>query len=252
MLKIKFILVIGFVLSLLGRATSQESFMGENGYVEGEKFLYVIFYGPITGGQALVTLEKETMDGKEIYHAKAFAKTTGVADALYKVRDIYESFFEIETGLPIKSVRNIKEGDYKKLEEHTFNRTNNTVVNNKNEVHEVPPGILDMVTALYKVRRIDRNKIKVGDVVKIVTFFDNEVFPFDITYKGKETITTKMGTYKCLKFVPKVGTGRIFENEDDMTIWISDDPNLLPVRVKFDLKVGSIKCDVIEYEGLKY
>ena len=252
MFKTRIITAAVLILSIAGRINGQESFMGENGYVHGEKFLYVIFYGPITGGQALVTLEKEDLDGKEVYHAKAFAKTTGVADALYKVRDIYESFFDISSGLPYKSVRNIKEGDYKKYEEHIFNRSNNTVVNNKNEVHEVPVGILDMVTALYKVRRIDRSKIKVGDVVKIVTFFDNEIFPFDITFKGRETITTRMGTYKCLKFVPKVGTGRIFENEDDMTIWVSDDPNLLPVRVKFDLKVGSIKCDVIEYQGLKY
>lgn len=239
-----------FITSLASRG--QESFMGDNAYVDGEKFLYTIYYGPITGGEALVSLDYDSLDGKKVFHAKAFAKTTGVADALYKVRDIYESYFDIETGLPYKSVRNIKEGNYKKYNELIFKREQNIVVSLNSGEHSVPHDILDMVTALYKVRRIDRKKIKEGDVVKINTYFDDELFPFDITFRGKETIRTRMGTYKCLKFVPKVGTGRIFESEDDMTIWVSDDPNLLPVRVKFDLKVGSIKCDVIEYSGLKF
>lgn len=249
-MKKHYVLLVIFGICFISRG--QSSFMGENGYVDGEKFLYVIYYGPITGGEALVTLDLDTLNGKEVFHAKAFAKTTGMADALYKVRDIYESYFDIKTGLPYKSIRNIKEGNYKKYNELTFNHANNTLVSYQSGKHEVPPDILDMVTALYKIRRINRKKIKQGDVIKIVTFFDDEVFPFDIRFAGRETIRTRMGTFKCLKFVPKVGTGRIFENEDDMTIWVSDDPNLLPVRVKFDLKVGSIKCDVIEYSGLKY
>jgi hypothetical protein len=37
-----------------------------------------------------------------------------------------------------------------------------------------------------------------------------------------------------------------------MTIWISDDKNLLPVVVRFDMWVGSIKCELEKYTNLKY
>ena len=37
-----------------------------------------------------------------------------------------------------------------------------------------------------------------------------------------------------------------------MTIWFSDDANRVPIRGKLDLIVGSVKIDLIQYEGLKY
>jgi len=93
--------------------------------------------------------------------------------------------------------------------------------------------------------------MEIGHIIKINTFFDNELFPFDIRYRGTEKVRTKMGTYQCIKLVPFVEPGRIFEKEDDMTIYLSDDVNRVPIRVEFTLKVGSVKCDLIEYSGLR-
>jgi len=109
-----------------------------------------------------------------------------------------------------------------------------------------------MVSVFFYIRNIDYSGLEDGDIIKIVTFFDDEIFPFDMRYRGIETIKTRMGTYNCIRLVPFVEPGRIFNKEDDMTIWLSNDRNKVPVRVKFDLKVGSIKCDLIEFSGLKY
>jgi hypothetical protein len=73
-----------------------------------------------------------------------------------------------------------------------------------------------------------------------------------VVYKGKETISTDLGNIRCLKFVPIVEPGRIFKENDDMTFWLSDDENKLPVSVKFEMIVGSFKCDLIEYQNIKY
>ena len=69
--------------------------------------------------------------------------------------------------------------------------------------------------------------------------------------KGLETIKTKLGKINCFKFSPVVEVGRVFDTEDDLSIWISNDNNFIPVRVQFDLFIGSLKCDLIEYSGLK-
>ena len=70
-------------------------------------------------------------------------------------------------------------------------------------------------------------------------------------YRGREVIKTRKGKYKVIKLVPYVEPGRIFNDEDDMTIWLSDDRNRVPIRIRMDLKVGSIKADLIDYSGLK-
>ena len=169
------------------------------------------------------------------------------------MREHYESFFIPESIKPLKAIRDIREGNYTRYNEVYFNLEDSTLYSLLSDsVIKVPPHILDMVTALYFVRALDYKNLNPGDSLKIITFFDNEIFPFPLRYKGKELIKTRLGKFQCLRFDPVVGTGRIFESEDDMTIWISDDKNLIPMRVRFDLIVGSIKCDLSGYSGLKY
>ena len=67
----------------------------------------------------------------------------------------------------------------------------------------------------------------------------------------KETIKTKFGKIDCLRFVPVVQEGRVFKDEDDLFLWISDDPNHVPVRIKSELLVGSIKADLVSFKGLR-
>jgi hypothetical protein len=89
-------------------------------YTAGEKVNYTIQYGIITGGAARLELDSEIYNGKEVWHSKITAKTTGVADALFRVVDIYESFMDPQTELPVKSIRNIREGRYRRYNEVFF------------------------------------------------------------------------------------------------------------------------------------
>lgn len=222
-------------------------------FKSGESLTYSIRYGPIHGGEATVKLKLVRYEGNIVYNSKVLARTVGLADKLFKVREHYESFFDPKSIKPVKAIRNVREGNYRRYNEVYFNFEDSTLYSQiSDSVFKVPPEILDMVTALYFVRSVDYKDLSIGDSLKIITFFDNEIFPFPLRYKGKEFVKTRLGNFRCLRFDPVVGTGRIFESEDDMTIWISDDNNLIPLRVRFDLIVGSIKCDLIDYSGLKY
>ena len=109
----------------------------------------------------------------------------------------------------------------------------------------VPAGTLDMVSVLFYLRSLDLQNLLPGDVLHPVTFFNEALFPFDIRYKGKETVKTKFGKIKCFRFDPVVEPGRMFASEDDMIIWISDDQNRIPVKVRFDLLVGSLHMELV-------
>jgi hypothetical protein len=53
-------------------------------------------------------------------------------------------------------------------------------------------------------------------------------------------------------FRPLVQSGRVFKEEESLTVWISDDNNKLPIRIQASLAVGSIKADLDAYKGIKY
>jgi hypothetical protein len=244
----KSFLYIFFLLSVLDNSAQPR----ENRYIPGEKLKFVIFYGIINGGYVNTELLETQYEGKNVYFSKMIATTSGLADVLYKVRDEYQSYFDPATSLPFKAVRDISEGKYKRYDLAYFDHKNLKVVNSKNKEFIVPPDIRDMVSTFYYIRNADFDNMKPGDVIKINTFFDNEIFPFDMRYRGIVKIKTKKDEFQCYKIVPLVEPGRIFEKEDDMTIYLSADRNRVPVRVEFNLKVGSVKCDLIEYSGLKY
>jgi hypothetical protein len=46
--------------------------------------------------------------------------------------------------------------------------------------------------------------------------------------------------------------GNIFEGGEKMTVWVSDDPNHIPLRIESPIIVGSVKMDMMGYGGLKY
>ena len=94
--------------------------------------------------------------------------------------------------------------------------------------------------------------MKTGEFVAIDMFFDDITTKFRLKFMGREDIRTKFGIISAMIFRPLVQTGRVFKEEESLTIWISDDENRVPVRVKASLLVGSIKADLDSYKGLKH
>ncbi|HBS88396.1 MAG: hypothetical protein A2W91_14695 [Bacteroidetes bacterium GWF2_38_335] len=224
-----------------------------NSYKAGEYLKYKVYYGWVNGGTATLTLTEKTVSGKTIHYGRAYAKTIGTADQLFSVRDIYESYMDPETGLSLKSIRNVREGNYKKYNEVLYNHSNNTIKSLLSGTKEVPDNIRDLVGAFYYFRRYDLNSMKVGEKIKLETYFEDKVYPLELKFKGIESVKTKIGTFKCMKMVPIVETGGVFDDaEGDLTFYISADKNKIPIRVQVDFLVGSFKCDLIVYSGLKH
>ena len=113
--------------------------------------------------------------------------------------------------------------------------------------------VQDMVSAYYFLRsNYNKDLIKVGDVVSLNMFFDEENYKFKLKFLGKETINTTFGKIKTLKFRPYVMAGRVFKEEESLTLWVSDDDNKIPLRIKADLAVGSLRADLEAFKGLKH
>ena len=54
------------------------------------------------------------------------------------------------------------------------------------------------------------------------------------------------------KIKPLLIKGTIFEGGEKMTVWISDDPNHIALRVESPISVGSVIVDMINYKNLRH
>ncbi|HEY2348301.1 MAG TPA: DUF3108 domain-containing protein, partial [Puia sp.] len=190
----------------------------------------------------------EELGGKPVYHVTGAGKNYSFLDNFFKVRDKYESYIDTATLQPLKFIRNVSEGSYRKYENVSFNKTAHTAITNSG-VFKTPDCIQDVLSTMYYARNIDFDKMKPGDKIPFSMFLDNQVYDLYIRYVGKETIKTKYGKFRAIKIKPLLIKGTIFEGGEKMTVWISDDANHIPVRVESPISVGSVKVDMMDFKN---
>jgi hypothetical protein len=49
-----------------------------------------------------------------------------------------------------------------------------------------------------------------------------------------------------------VQSGRVFKEKESLTVWVTDDKNKMPILIKAELAVGSLKASLTEFKGLKH
>lgn len=229
----------------------------ENAYDTGEWFKFRIHYGVINAGYATLEVQDAVKNNKKVFHVIGKGYTTGMSRFFFKVEDIYESYIDKVTGNPYQFVRKIDEGGYRKNQEGFFNQGTDKIVvkdykKKTEKTFSVPNNTQDIMSAFYYLRNHPSvDKLKVGESLSIDMFFDEETTKFKLKFVGRENIETKFGVVPTMVFRPLVQSGRVFKEEESLTVWISDDDNKIPIRIKASLAVGSIKADLDAYKGLK-
>ncbi|SDE71197.1 DUF3108 domain-containing protein [Cellulophaga baltica] len=249
----KKILLLIFVIAI-GAVHAQEK---SEPFKSGEWLKFRIHYGIFNASSATLHLTNDYVDGKSVYKVRGEGKTTGAARVFYKVDDVYESYFDKEDGRPYKFVRKIDEGGYTKDIEINFDYNKkkaelNDKKNEKKENFTITNKVQDLISAFYYIRKnYDFNDLTEGEFIKLDMLYDDDgVYQFKLKYVGIDTLKTKYGKVACLKFRPYVQSGRVFKEEESLSLWVSNDDNKIPIRIKADIAVGSIKADLDGYNGL--
>jgi hypothetical protein len=249
----KKIVVLLLVITCLGFSSQKE-----RAFDVGEWFKFRIHYGLINAGYATVEVQEAIKNNTKVFHAIGKGYTTGMSRFFFRVDDNYESYFDKETGNPVQFVRKINEGGYTKNQEGFFSQSPNKVFlkdykNNSENTFLIPENTQDIMSTFYYLRNHPNvDKLKVGESIVVDMFFDNETTKFKLKYLGNEDLDTKFGIISTKIFRPLVQTGRVFKEQESLTVWISDDDNKIPIRIQANLIVGSIKADLDAFKGLKY
>jgi hypothetical protein len=262
-MKIKFFLIFFFIVKaelLLAQCEVKNT-----AFKAGEIVTYSAAYNWgfiwVDAGRVSFKVFEQEFNGQNAYYFKSTGTTLKKYDWIYKVRDVFEAWADTETLKPLKAIRNTSEGDYKVLDIYHFDHNQKKIYANTSNSKKKPQKdtlklgkcTFDLLTAIYYARNIRFENYKTNDKIPISFVIDNEIFNLKIKFLGKETITTKDNrTFRCLKFTPELVAGTIFDEKSDMTVWVTDDKNRLPVLVEAKVLVGYVKALLISTEGLRY
>lgn len=231
----------------------------------GEKVYYHAYYNWgfiwLDAGLVSFTVSDANWKGKKSLKLESIGTTRGGYDRLFTVRDTFEVFVDPVTLTPFEFYRATNEGSTRAIHHYLFDREENSISarisrDNKpfeNTAFHWPDCTYDVLSMIYQARNIDFEKYKKGTKIPISLLVDGEIHSLYIHYLGEEAVSDRSGrTFNCLKFKPLLVKGTIFKAGNDMTVWVTNDKNKVPIVVEAKILIGSVKAIISDYEGLKY
>lgn len=236
-----------------------------NTFQSGERIYFDAYYNLafiwLNAGLVTFSVDDAVKNGKKMYKLGAVGISQKGYDKLFKVRDTFEVFVDPFSIEPVEYKQITNEGSLSAEHYYKFDKTNRKVnmqIKREKKPLEVttiewPECFYDLLSMVYKARLIDFSKYKVNDKIPINLIIDGENHELYVRYKGKEVITNRDGKkYRCLKFIPYLVEGTIFNAGEHMTVWVTDDKNRIPIVVDAKILIGSVKAIFTGAEGLKY
>lgn len=224
-----------------------------------EKLVYTASYnmsGVLTD-LAEVTMQTNTVKTSRatLLRLKCTAFTYSKWDNFFKIRDLYETYVSPNTIKPYLHNREINEGGYFKNMKYKFNHKTNTVKatqtkkNNwvENETISIGGNTKDLVSTLYTIRTFKLSGLSAGVSKTFTVLFDRKEIKIKVTYLGRETIDTALGSKDCYK----IAMGAANSSSVNGTLWLTADANKIPVYGKFKIPVGNGELKIKSASGLK-
>jgi hypothetical protein len=212
-------------------------------------------------GEATMMLTKEKFRDTTYFYARAYAKTYRFYDNFFMVRDVYEARFLVSNLRPLYFHRNINEGGYIMKNTYLFNNTDYTIrasVQRRTDPAKdtVLPGkscTFDFVSLFYNSRNLDFDNFTKDQIIPISFVVDEEMFHIYYRYLGKEVKKISgLGTFNCIKIAAKPVAGEVFDGKNELTIWISDDKNHIPLLIETPIVVGKVSARLSQFANLKH
>jgi len=248
--KILFIAAAVIVLTAVSAQKKEFRKLENDAFSAGEKLIFEVKYGFVTAGIAEMSVPKmKRISGREAYYINFKVNSVPAFDPIYKVRDRYVTYMDKEGLFPWRFEQHIREGGFKKDFSAFFDQRRGKA-KTSNGSYDIPPDVNDIVSAFYFARTFDYAGMQPGAKIRLQNFYKDKVYPLDVVFRGKETITVKAGTFDCVIVEPLIVEGGLFKTEGNIIIWLSDDKLRIPVKVKTKIIIGSIDAELISYEGL--
>ncbi|NOT73371.1 MAG: DUF3108 domain-containing protein [Cyclobacteriaceae bacterium] len=233
-----------------------------NSYSAGEELEYRVNFGFMTVGKGITRVDNKIheINSRPCYKVDAFGETSGWISWISKVDDNWGAYIDTASLNTQVAYRKLKEGKYRRDELVTFDHAKNKVevkVKNRDtgkddvKSFDVPKNTKDLVAGFLHLRVIDFAKVIKGDTIVLSGFLEDAAYNLKIIYVGKDVVDTRVGKIRCHKLRPVMPANSMFDGEDSILCWISDDMNKIPVKIQAKMFIGSTGLELISFRGLR-
>ena len=219
-----------------------------------EQLKYGLYYSFIKAGTAYIhNLGLVDINGRPAYVFQTTAFSASVIDAVFKVRDINQSWLDAQEFYSYGYGQSVREGNYVRDEWLNFNypaKKYEGQIRKKSEPREISGPldikVVDMLSSLYYVRAYD---LKIGQDVVFDIINREKQYPLIVKVLKKEKVKTAAGKFNCIVVEPQFrGEGIFISKGKSLKVWLTDDQYRMPVKMEVEVFIGSVTAELLEYQ----
>lgn len=249
------LLILALLVSVTATGQSARPFR------DGERFTMSLMFkwGAVNTevAQADIRLDSLLYRDESAYHVNCFVKTAPFFEVFFKMREDFHSWFRTSDLRPLKFTRDTYEGGYTATNLYLYDWPAGVIHANVNfegkgpQVLDIPlhEGVFDLPSLIYYFRTLDMDSFSRGDRFPFTFAIDDDVYDIVLTYYGKERLNVrKKGKMDAVHFSCSVVTGAMFEGNQEVQMWFSDDARRIPLAIMVPLRWGSIRGWIKDYQ----
>lgn len=208
-------------------AGATEQVFADVPFAVGEELVYRATFGGIPAGKATMRVEGiERVRGRLAYHL-VFSIDGGIP--LFRVRDRYESWIDVETLASLRHRQRIHEGGYKRTTHYEIYPERAQYQKNDEPLQPSVRNPLDDGSFVYAVRAAG---VEVGETRRDDRYFRPDRNPVVLRGLRRERVNVGAGTFTATVVQPAIKANGLFSEDGEAKIWFTDDARRLPVQVK--------------------
>lgn len=257
--------ILFVILAGLSGSTGNDVYMPvkNESFSRGETLQFKMTYGIFTVGRGRASIDPNyfKFNDRDCFKVDVYGKTVGMVNWVKDVDDQWGAYIDTAALVPHMFYRKIREGNYRKNEQtyfdHELKKISVKVADKQTgkfkepKVYDGPAHVRDMIGGFLYLRTMDLSQMEVNDTIVVKGFFEDEFYRLPIMYKGKKTIRTKVGRIRTLVFKPVMPKNKLFDGENSITAYFSDDKSRIPVKIDADMFIGSAGVELTGYSGLR-
>jgi hypothetical protein len=260
---IKKLIVLVALTCFVAGTKAQNCSVRNKVFKPGESVTYKVYYHWhfvwVESGEVSFNVSECKYHGIPSYYFVGMGHSYPKYDWFYTVRDTFQAYVDTFGYTPLRFTRYSNEGSTHVKNDNQFDDIHHKVyyftgsrnTDYKRDSINIPACTFDPLSGIYFVRNIDFSKAKINDTVPVTLYLDDKIYHIHIRYMGKETEDTKLGKFRCIKFNVSLISGTIFKEGQEMSVWVTDDNNRVPVYIEAPIIIGSVRAELLSFSNLR-
>ena len=200
--------------------------------------------------------------GEEVQYELYF-KWGLLIEKVYKMRDTIDCHFTPDM-LLLRSEKRVNENDYYLIDDIRFSYDRKKILAHSHRYTPTrtkidtmlvteDPHMFDMLGATMYLRSLDWDKMKSGESFPFQVAIGRERINISFRYTGQQIVErSETLKYRTRHFYIDIYDDAFTQSKEAAEIWIGDDENHIPIKIRAKLKIGAAEVYYKSSKGLRY